>query len=255
MNILKLIIKKAVPLPRPEDMNTVLFVGPHPDDIEIGAGATAAKLADMGKRVIFLVCTDGRYGYQNTDLKGEELIAQREAESVRAAKMLGVSDVRFLRFSDGGFYPAEELKDKIAAVIAETNPDMIFCPDPDVISECHPDHLNVGRVCKDLAFCAPYEGIMENMGHRAADLKGIAFFMTAKANLYVGTKGWFETQLKSIFDCHVSQFPRGCADADSMELYLKLRARIYGIRNLTATAEGFRVLGVTHMHCLPEAGE
>ena len=31
------------------------------DDIEIGAGATAAKLAAMGKKVTFLICTDGRY--------------------------------------------------------------------------------------------------------------------------------------------------------------------------------------------------
>ena len=75
MSILKLIIKNAAPLPRLEDMNTVLFVGPHPDDIEIGAGATAAKLASMGKKVCFLICTDGRYGDAYTDARGDELAA------------------------------------------------------------------------------------------------------------------------------------------------------------------------------------
>lgn len=255
MSILKLIIKKAAPLPRPENMDIVLFVGPHPDDIEIGAGATAAKLASMGKKVCFLVCTDGRYGDANTDARGDELAALREQESIKAAKLLGVSDVRFLRFPDGGYYSEDELKAQIAAVVSEVKPDMLFCPDPDVISECHPDHLNVGRVCKTIAFCAPFENIMGKMGLDAVDLKGIAFFMTAKANTYVGTKGFFATQLKSIFDCHVSQFPEGCRDASAMILYLILRAYVFGLKHLSGTAEGFRVLGQAHMHCLPEAGE
>ena len=34
-------------------------MGPQPDDIEVGAGATVAKLTAAGKRVTFLVLTDG----------------------------------------------------------------------------------------------------------------------------------------------------------------------------------------------------
>ena len=39
-----------------------------------------------------------------------------------------------------------------------------------------------------------------------------------------------------------------------MALYLKLRAADFGLRSLSGKAEGFRVLGRTQMHCLPEAG-
>ena len=255
MSILKFIIKKAAPLPKIEDMNTLLFVGPHPDDIEIGAGATAAKLAAMGKRIVFLVCTDGRYGDGYTQARGDELAALREKEALASAKMLGVSDVRFLRFSDGGFYSPADMEAKIGEVISEVKPDMILCPDPDVISECHPDHLNVGRICKELAFCAPYAGIMKNMGLSSCDLKGIAFFMTAKVNSYVGTKGFYPAQESAIFDCHLSQFPEGSPDRKSIGSYIKLRAYCFGAKKLCGTSEGFRVLGVTHMHCLPEAGE
>lgn len=255
MSVLKFIIKKAAPLPKPEDMNRVLFVGPHPDDIEIGAGATAAKLASQGKKLTFLICTDGRFGDGCTEARGDELAALRERESIASAKSLGVNDVRFLRFSDGGFYSAEDMKRELAAVISDVKPDMIFCPDPDVISECHPDHLNVGRICKELAFCAPYGRIMNKLGFDAVELRGIAFYMTAKVNTYVGTKGFFDAQLKSIFDCHLSQFPENSADKKSIGAYLKLRAYIFGLKKLSGTAEGFRVLGTTHMHCLPEAGE
>ena len=51
------------------------------------------------------------------------------------------------------------------------------------------------------------------------------------------------------------QCDRGCGDAQSIPLYLKLRSIDFGIRSLKGCAEGFRVLGVTQMHCLPEAGK
>ena len=44
-----------LPFPRFEEAERVLFIAPHPDDIEVAAGATAAKLAAMGKNVRFLV--------------------------------------------------------------------------------------------------------------------------------------------------------------------------------------------------------
>ena len=65
MSITSLALKFAAPVPKPEGFSKFLFIGPHPDDIEIGAGATAAKLASMGKSVTFLVCLDGRFGLEN----------------------------------------------------------------------------------------------------------------------------------------------------------------------------------------------
>ena len=45
------------------------------------------------------------------------------------------------------------------------------------------------------------------------------------------------------------------ATGKSIELYLKLRAADFGLRTLSRSAEGFRVLGRRQMHCLPEAGK
>ena len=105
MGIAKMILKIAAPAPEIEDFSSFLFIGPHPDDIEIGAGATAAKLAAAGKKVTFLILTDGRYGDAfSNGVKGEELARLRERESVESAARLGVTDVRFLGLSDGGFY-------------------------------------------------------------------------------------------------------------------------------------------------------
>ena len=65
MSLTKTALRFAAPVPQAEAFERYLFIGPHPDDIEIGAGATAAKLAAAGKQVSFLVCMDGRYGLEH----------------------------------------------------------------------------------------------------------------------------------------------------------------------------------------------
>ena len=226
MSLTRLALRFAAPPPRVESFDRYLFLGPHPDDIEIGAGATAAKLAAAGKQVCFLICTDGRYGLEHAP-KGttpEALIELRQAEAVASAKALGVTDVRFLDFSDGGFYDFEDLVKAVARVVGDFQPQMILAPDPDVKSECHVDHRRVGEAAKRLAFFGPFPQIMEKYG--------------ASAVL-----------------CHKTQFPSDSEAYNSVALYLKLRAADFGLRSLSGKAEGFRVLGKTHMHCLPEAGK
>lgn len=256
MSLTKRILKFAAPVPRVEQYQRYLFVGPHPDDIEIGAGATAAKLAAMGKEVCFLICLDGRFGGGNAPegIRGEQLIAVRKEESIRSAAFLGVTDVRFLDLCDGGFYEQKELVKKLAQVVGNFQPDVILAPDPDVTSECHIDHRNVGNAARQIACFAPYRGIMAGYGAQAAPVKALAYYMTAKPNRYVKTKDYLQLQQKAIFDCHRSQFPEGSAEGKAIGIYLKLRAVDFGLRSGKGKAEGFRVLGVTHMHCLPEAG-
>ena len=257
MGLTKAILKFAVPLPKIEEQNRILFIGPHPDDIEIGAGATAAKLVDMGKTVRFLVCIDGRFGTTNAPegLYGDKLVEVRRQEAIASAGKLGVTDVHFLNLSDGGFYEQEELVVGIAKEVADFQPDIIFAPDPCVTSECHKDHLNVGNAARQIACFAPYKEIMEEYGATAAPVQALAYYMTAKPTQYVKTSGYLQKQIDAIFTSHLSQFPEGCGESQSIPLYLRLRSIDFGIRSLKGCAEGFRVLGVTHMHCLPEAGK
>lgn len=254
MSLTRIALKLAAPLPRLENFDRYLFIGPHPDDIEIGAGATVSRLTSLGKQVSFLICTDGRFGDENTSLHGEELVQARREESIRSAAMLGVTDVRFLELSDGGFYTREELLTGIARVIGQVQPEVVFAPDPCVDSECHMDHLNVGQAVRNLACFAPYSGIMAGYGAESAQVKALAYYMTARPNRFVATRGHVEKQLSAIFSCHLTQFPPASPAAASIRLYLKLRAADFGLRSLKGQAEGFRVLGPTHMHCLPEAG-
>lgn len=257
MSLTKTILKFAAPVPKIESFERYLFIGPHPDDIEIGAGASIAALAEMGKQISFVICTDGRYGLEHAPqgMTPEELIEIRKQESIASAKVLGVDDVTFLGFSDGGFYDPKDLFRALAKVCGEKRSDIIFAPDPSVSSECHIDHLNTGKAARQLAFLAPFEEIMKEYGAKSAPVKAVAFYMTAKPNRFIRTAPYLSKQLESVFGCHKSQFPKGCGDVSSISLYLKLRSYDFGIRSFKGKAEGFRILGRTHMHCLPEAGD
>lgn len=253
MSITRLALKFAAPAPQVEQFSRYLFIGPHPDDIEIGAGATAAKLVAAGKKVCFLICTDGRFG--SREIAPEALIGIRQKEARASAQALGVDDVRFLPLCDGGFYEMRKLIDEIAKVVGEFQPEVIFAPDCCTSSECHPDHRNAGRAAAEIAYFAPYAKIMAGHGAKPAPVKALAYYMTAKPNRFVKTSGALvKQQMSAIFDCHKSQFPEASGEGKAIATYLRLRAADFGLRRLRAHAEGFRVLGVTQMHCLPEAG-
>ena len=255
MSLTKQVLRIAAPVPKIETFSGYLFIGPHPDDLEIGCGASAAKLAAEGKQVTFLILTDGRYGDGLAGgIKGNALAALRKQEAIHSAEHLGVNDVRFLDFCDGGFYSCDDLIRGIAQVVGECKPDVIFAPDPWTERECHVDHLRAGKAAARIACMAPYPGIMERFGANAAEVKAIAFYMTAKPNRFVGvTREQVRLQQEALFAFHKSQFPTGSPEAAQLLAYLKLRSADFGLRSLNLHAEGFRVLGQTHMHCLPES--
>ena len=256
MSLLRLVLKTAVPLPKLENFSRYLFIGPHPDDIEIGAGATVSKLASMGKEISFLICLDGRYGLGNAPdgTTPEELVNIRKEEAIASAKVMGVDDVHFLDFCDGGFYDLLQVRTAIAIRVGVFKPDVIFAVDPDVPNECHVDHLNIGRECKIVAKLAPFKEIMERYGAQTSQVKAIALYMTAKPNRYVITKKeHLEKQIQAM-KTNKSQFPEGCKDLAAVTTYLKLRSLFFGLRRFRISAEGCRVIDALHMHCFPEEG-
>lgn len=156
--------------------------------------------------------------------------------------MLGVTDVRFIGLCDGAGYDVDELLRGIARTVGEFKPDVIFAPDQDVDSECHADHLNVGRCARQIACFAPYGGIMAGYEAESAPVKVLAYYMTARPNTYVASGGYIRRQLDAVFSCHKTQFPDGSADAKAIALYLKIRAADFGLRSLKGKAEGFRAM-------------
>jgi LmbE family N-acetylglucosaminyl deacetylase len=104
----------------------ILAVGAHPDDIELGVGATLARLADAGARIVMVVLTDG-------DAGGDA--AERSAEAVRAAKRLGAR-VRLCGLPDRRCREADAV-DALEPLVAAFEPDVVYTHSP---HDRHEDH-------------------------------------------------------------------------------------------------------------------
>ena len=132
----------------------VLVISPHPDDAEFGAGGTIAKWTREGKRVVYVVCTSGEKGTDDINIKPEELAKIREKEQLEAAKLLGVSEVIFLRYPDQGLEETPEFRKIIVTLIRKYRPKIVVTSDPYRRYIWHRDHRIVGRVVLDAVF--PY---------------------------------------------------------------------------------------------------
>ena len=130
-------------------MKTVLAIGAHPDDIEIGCGGTISVLLDKGYRILPLVVTSGEEGDLH-DSK-EQLGDRRESEARSSAAALGASDVIFLHEPDGLTNYSKGAKIKLISVLRELRPEIVFTHSS---SDHFPDHQIVHRLAQDALVAA-----------------------------------------------------------------------------------------------------
>lgn len=251
------LLKAALPLPKLTDGEKYLFVAAHPDDIEVGAGGTVAKLVSLGKRVDIVVITDGGCGSKDLAIAKTGLAAIRKAEAIAAAEVLGVTKISFLAYPDAGDYRAYDVAKALATIMVELNPDFVLAPDPKLPSEIHPDHLKAGEALMTAVLFAGYPLVyQENVGPVKPEhlshfrFRNLGFFFTHRPNRYLTIDPSHREIQKHAIICHESQFP----DPEELKqilLYLKFRGRSFGSFG-RRSKEGFFVLGKLHVHCYPE---
>jgi LmbE family N-acetylglucosaminyl deacetylase len=110
----------------------ILAIGAHPDDLEIAAGATLARVFDRGHQVIGLVMTHGAKG-------GNASVRPDEARE--GGKFLGFSQVKIMDFNDTHLSEqANEMVQVIEELIRQVKPDLILTHS---IHDVHQDHQAV----------------------------------------------------------------------------------------------------------------
>lgn len=132
----------------------VLVVTPHPDDAETGAGGTIVKWAKQGRKIVLVVCTNGDKGSSDPEMTSPKLATIREGEQREAAKVLGVSEVVFLRHPDQRLSDTYELREQISRQIKIHTPHTVLTIDPNRPYIRHEDHYVCGRVTLNCVF--PY---------------------------------------------------------------------------------------------------
>ena len=120
----------------------VLAFGAHPDDVELGCGATVAKEVSRGKKVGIIDLTRGELGTRGSaDL--------RDQEAARAAEILGVVIRENLNFRDGFFTKDEMHQMEIIKRIRKFRPDIVLC---NAIEDRHIDHGKGSSLVSDACF-------------------------------------------------------------------------------------------------------
>ena len=110
-------------------------IGAHPDDVEIGMGATVAKMARTGLKVAIVDLTNGEPTPHGTPEK-------RAEESAAAARILGAVR-RTLRQPNRYLMDTVEARIELAEVLREFRPRMLFIPYP---VDAHPDHIAAAKI-------------------------------------------------------------------------------------------------------------
>lgn len=140
----------------------VLAIGAHPDDVELGCGATVALLARRGRRVGILHLTRGEMGTRGT-------VEERRREAERAAEILGAAELSFLDCGDGGLRAGAAEEEALIAELRRLRPEMVLGPTP---ADRHPDHGRAHRLVADACFYAGLARRGAGEPHRPAALFG-----------------------------------------------------------------------------------
>jgi len=120
----------------------ILAFGAHPDDVELGAGATIAKEIANGKKVGIVDLTRGELG-----TRGSAEIRDREA--AKAAEILGITVRENLEFADGFFINNKEHQLVVIQMIRKYRPEIVLC---NAIEDRHIDHAKGSNLVSDACF-------------------------------------------------------------------------------------------------------
>ena len=137
----------------------ILAIGAHPDDVELGCGATVAKEISLGKKVGILDLTRGELG-----TRGSAEI--RDIEAAKAAKILGVEIRENLAFADGFFVNDKTHQLKIIEVIRKYRPEIVLC---NAIEDRHIDHAKGSKLVSDACFLSGLRKINTSMEGQKQD--------------------------------------------------------------------------------------
>ncbi len=229
-------LKKMISIPKIEEQKNILCILPHPDDGEIGAGATLGKLKDIGATIKYVVVTDGSAGIKGKSREEAKKIRKKEQE--KAAEILGINEIIWLNYPDNGKYDIYNLKEALEKIIKNIQPDIVFTVDPFLPYETHSDH----RICG----LAATQAIL-NSGSSSILL---SFFFTAFPNQFVCVDNYWDKKFEAI-KVHKSQISEEALSI--YRQYFSLKARVYGEKIGCEYAEHFKVLLPTMLHCFEEA--
>lgn len=189
--------------PVPEDWSSAIAVVAHPDDMEYGAAAAVARWTGQGKRISYVLVTDGEAGIST--MAPDEVGPLRRAEQVAACDVVGVHDVEFLGLPDGLVEESLALRAALCDVIRRHRPDVVlsinFRESWGGPSWNHADHRAVGRSLLDAVRDAGNPWVFPAVGKPWDGVWFVAFSGSPQATHAVDVTDTFDAGVESLA-CH-----------------------------------------------------
>lgn len=215
----------------------ILAIGAHPDDVELGCGATIAKEIAAGKKIGILDLTRGELG-----TRGSAEIRDIEAE--KAAKILGVVFRENLGFADGFFANDKKHQLEIIKIIRRYKPEIVLC---NAIDDRHIDHPKGSQLVSESCFLSgllKIETIFEGEKQKAWRPKQVYHYIQWKniePDFVIDVTGFIESKVEAV-KAYTSQFYNPTSNEPSSPISSKnfLESITYRAQDLG------RLVGVEH---------
>jgi bacillithiol biosynthesis deacetylase BshB1 len=222
----------------PIDQVDLLAFGPHPDDIEIGIGATVAKHVARGFRVGLCDLTAGEMGSNGT-------VEERLAEAESARKVLEAQWRANLRLPDRAIGRDAAHIQRATELIRRARPRVVAIPH---WADRHPDHAAASQLLTEAVFNAglrryPAEG-------EPWQTESACYYFINDAvqpSFVVDVSEHYETKRRALA-CHATQFRPSGINAVRTRLtsarfqqLIESRDAQFGAQVGAAFAEGFVV--------------
>jgi bacillithiol biosynthesis deacetylase BshB1 len=217
----------------PEPLFDAMCIGAHPDDVEIGMGATLAGIVRRGGRAVIVDLTNGEPTPHGTP-------ERRAAESAEAARILG-AERRTLTQPNRYLFDSVEARIELAEVIREYRPRTLFVPYAD---DAHPDHVAASAICVAARFYAKFT---------KTEMSGEPFFpdriyrymavhqrVIAEPSFIVDVTQDLPAKIAAL-EAYRSQFAENVANAGIVEL-MRQQAAMWGALGRVAAGEPFFAL-------------
>lgn len=221
----------------------ILAFGAHPDDVELGCGATIAKEISLGKKVGVVDLTRGELG-----TRGSAEI--RDVEASDAAKVLGISVRENLRFADGFFLNDKTHQLEIIKCIRKYRPEIVLC---NAVDDRHIDHGKGSKLVSDACFLAGLRKIQtsfEGEFQKEWRPKFVYHYIQWKnlnPDFVVDVSGFMDVKMKAVL-AYSSQFydinskePSSPISSENFMQSIEYRAKDFGRLIGVDHAEGFNV--------------
>lgn len=147
------------------EIERILVVTAHPDDVDFGAAGTIAGWTASGIDVAYSIVTFGDAGGFDPAVPRSEIPHIREAEQRAAAAAVGVENITFLGHPDGRLAVTFDVRRDITRQIRRVRPQRVLSHSPlrnwQHIASSHPDHLATGEA----TLCAVYPDACNPYAH------------------------------------------------------------------------------------------